>query len=246
MRAHHPDAHPDAPDIAHARFRAVQAAYDVLSGRSSLSTSSPSSHSSYSSPFTRGHVHTTSPWGDDEYIHELARRKRAWDAAQGRRARASGVGGDTRGESERGYAEGFGPRRSAAHADADAGWREDGPRERAVLAFGVAVRAPLSARLHSPVMLNSQCWLINDSSSSRGCSPPSPARYSPRYSLYHPSRYHQGPTLQGRRRRSRAQTPQRAHRASSPTSTGGTAPPPPRSRMRGSSARNLDLRGARG
>ncbi|KJA19586.1 hypothetical protein HYPSUDRAFT_143556, partial [Hypholoma sublateritium FD-334 SS-4] len=33
VRAHHPDAHPDAPDIAHARFRAVQAAYDVLAGR---------------------------------------------------------------------------------------------------------------------------------------------------------------------------------------------------------------------
>ncbi|KAF8194633.1 hypothetical protein BJ912DRAFT_958945 [Pholiota molesta] len=111
VRAHHPDAHHAAAlsaELAHARFRTIKAAYDFLAGR----TLSPH-------PNARP---APAPQHFDPYMHELARRRRAYYAAHGR--------AQTHGESGEGT--GYTRRR-----DPDDGFDEGGRKERLILAFGV-------------------------------------------------------------------------------------------------------------
>jgi hypothetical protein len=113
VRAHHPDAHHAAglsAELAHTRFRTIKAAYDFLAGR----TLSPH-------PNARP---APAPQHFDPYMHELARRRRAYYAAHGR--------AQTHGESGEGT--GYTRRR-----DPDDGFNEGGRKERLILAFGVLV-----------------------------------------------------------------------------------------------------------
>ncbi|KAF9483075.1 hypothetical protein BDN70DRAFT_800522 [Pholiota conissans] len=114
VRAHHPDSHHTAgigADVAHARFRTIKASYDFLSGK----TLSPH-------PNARP---TPSPQNFDPYMHELARRRRAYYASQGRYQNF-----DENGEST-GYTQ--------AQRPVDDGYDESGKKERIILALGVIV-----------------------------------------------------------------------------------------------------------
>ena len=114
VRTHHPDScyarlSTNTSAEAHSRFRSIKAAYDFLQGR----TLSPDPNASP----------TPSPQNFDPYLHELARRRRAYHASRDR---------DTFGSSECG--KGFGapkPERGE--------WNESGKKERLILLCGVVV-----------------------------------------------------------------------------------------------------------
>ena len=111
VRTHHPDSfharlstHDSAE--AHLRFRSIKAAYDFLQGR----TLSPDPNA----------APTPSPQNFDPYLHELARRRRAYNASR------DGDKSD--------WAKGFGapkPERGE--------WNENGKKERLILLCGVVV-----------------------------------------------------------------------------------------------------------
>ena len=133
VRLHHPDSFhirsfspPISPDIAHARFRAIKASYDFLSGKT-LSPH-PNARPNRSSHF-------------DPYIHELAKRRRAYyntTHAHGRTFNDN-ESTDYR-DSKTGWADGFG-----APKDQQTEWNQDGWKERVVLSFGVIVCSILLA-----------------------------------------------------------------------------------------------------
>lgn len=113
VRHHHPDsqhARSLPPAEAHARFQAINSAYDFLRGRAS------------------SHLPGRTTWGPnahaepnfDPYLHELARRRRAYYASRG-------------GASETRWGEGFG----ASKEERDSQWSEDGWQERMLVWFGV-------------------------------------------------------------------------------------------------------------
>ena len=114
VRTHHPDSfhsrlstHNSAE--AHSRFRSIKAAYDFLQGR----TLSPDPNA----------TPPPSPQNFDPYLHELARRRRAYNASRN---------GDSFGRSE--WTKGFGapkPERGE--------WNENGKKERLILLCGVVV-----------------------------------------------------------------------------------------------------------
>jgi len=112
VRTHHPDSfHARISTLnqaeAHSQFRSIKAAYDFLRGR----TLSPDPNA----------TPPPSPQNFDPYMHELARRRRAYNAS-----RAS----DGFGKSQ--WAEGFGapkPERGE--------WNENGRKERLILLCGV-------------------------------------------------------------------------------------------------------------
>lgn len=115
VRCHHPDsqhARSLPPAEAHARFQAINSAYDFLRGRAS------------------SHLPGGTTWGPnaraepnfDPYLHELARRRRAYYASQGR---ASGPGS--------GWSEGFG----APKEERNSQWSDDGWQERMLVWFGL-------------------------------------------------------------------------------------------------------------
>lgn len=111
VRYHHPDSYHCRglpQDTAHARFQSITAAYDYLRG----ATKSPF-------PGAKRYGFDPDRSNFDPYLHELARRRRAQQAAQG----ASG------------WADGFGAPRGSRSEN----FREDGPKERMILAFGVIV-----------------------------------------------------------------------------------------------------------
>ncbi|KDR81042.1 hypothetical protein GALMADRAFT_241665 [Galerina marginata CBS 339.88] len=121
VKTHHPDSHHAdqlSPEIAHARFRAIQAAYDFLRGR----TLSPH-------PNARP---TPSPRNFDPYMHEMARRRRAYYASRGAYARGDEDGSESERWARPGWGEGFG-----APINERTVWHEDGWRERLILALGV-------------------------------------------------------------------------------------------------------------
>ncbi|PPR05235.1 hypothetical protein CVT24_010341 [Panaeolus cyanescens] len=129
VRIHHPDSvHVRRSRIgahdAHNRFRNIKAAYDFLQGR----TLSPH-------PNARP---APEPKNFDPYMHELARRRRSWDAARGA-SRAHGNRGtfdDNGAETDAGMNfggfDGFG-----AHPDERGTWNPDGRKERLMLWAGV-------------------------------------------------------------------------------------------------------------
>jgi hypothetical protein len=111
VRTHHPDSsHARLSTYnsaeAHSRFRSIKAAYDFLQGR----TLSPDPNASP----------PPSPQHFDPYLHELARRRRAYHASRDsdRSERAEGFGAPN---PERGE------------------WNESGKKERLILLFGVVV-----------------------------------------------------------------------------------------------------------
>ncbi|KAF8885061.1 hypothetical protein CPB84DRAFT_1964831 [Gymnopilus junonius] len=117
VKAHHPDsqyASHLSPDVAHERFRAIQAAYDFLRGK----TVSPH-------PNARPSASST---GFDPYLHEMARRRRAYYAYH----RYPRDGSEDGRWAKPGWGEGFG-----APASERTVWHEDGWRERMILAFGM-------------------------------------------------------------------------------------------------------------
>lgn len=138
VRLHHPDSShirtssPPLPtDVVHARFRAIKAAYDFLSGKSR------SPH-----PNARPHPRASH---FDPYVHELARRRRAH-----RNASSFGYAHarDDDGSNQWDDGEGWGPRRGWANGfgapkDQQGEWNQDGWRERLILSFGVMVLALL-------------------------------------------------------------------------------------------------------
>lgn len=111
VRYHHPDSHHCRglpQDTAHARFQSITAAYDYLRG----ATTSPL-------PGAKRYGFDPGRSNFDPYLHELARRRRAQQAAQG----------------QSNWSDGFGaPRGSRSEA-----FQEDGRKERMILAFGVIV-----------------------------------------------------------------------------------------------------------
>lgn len=112
VRTHHPDSSYARLSTynsaeAHSRFRSIKAAYDFLQGR----TLSPDPNASP----------PPSPQNFDPYLHELARRRRAYNASRD---------GDCFGRSE--WAKGFGapkPERGE--------WNENGKKERLILLCGI-------------------------------------------------------------------------------------------------------------
>ncbi|KAF8962391.1 hypothetical protein BDZ97DRAFT_1824852 [Flammula alnicola] len=117
VRTHHPDSRHAAglsAKLAHARFRTIKASYDFLSGR----TLSPDPNSRPAS----------SPQNFDPYMHELARRRRAYYASQGRYR----TDDEDPSWTKTGWSEGFGAPKGQRSE-----WNEDGWRERLILAFGV-------------------------------------------------------------------------------------------------------------
>jgi len=112
VRTHHPDSsHARLSTYnsaeAHSRFRSIKAAYDFLQGR----TLSPDANA----------APPPSPQNFDPYLHELARRRRAYNANRD---------SDSFGRSE--WAKGFGapkPERGE--------WNESGKKERLILFCGV-------------------------------------------------------------------------------------------------------------
>ncbi|KAF8810494.1 hypothetical protein BYT27DRAFT_6493138 [Phlegmacium glaucopus] len=111
VRAHHPDSSyarlsTNNSAEAHSRFRSIKAAYDFLRGR----TLSPDPNANP----------TPSPQNFDPYMHELARRRRAYNASRDSFGRTA-------------WAEGFGaPQQERGE------WNENGKKERLILLFGVA------------------------------------------------------------------------------------------------------------
>ncbi|KIM39520.1 hypothetical protein M413DRAFT_447011 [Hebeloma cylindrosporum] len=117
VHAHHPDSQYAAHlpwDVAQHRFRSIKASYDYLSGRSV----SPD-------PNSRP---TPSPKNFDPYVHEMARRRRAYYASQ---ARDPGMM-DNDGWAKPGWGEGFGAPKSERSE-----WNGEGWRERMLLSLGV-------------------------------------------------------------------------------------------------------------
>lgn len=114
VRTHHPDSlHARLSTCnsaeAHSRFRSIKASYDFLQGR----TLSPDPNA----------APPPSPQNFDPYLHELARRKRAYKASRD---------GGNFGRSQ--WAEGFGaPKRERGK------WDENGKKERLILLCGVVV-----------------------------------------------------------------------------------------------------------
>jgi hypothetical protein len=114
VRAHHPDSfHARLSTCnqaeAHSRFRSIKAAYDFLRG----CTLSPDPNA----------APPPSPQHFDPYLHELARRRRAYNASR-----------DSDGFGKSQWAEGFGapkPERGE--------WNENGKKERLILLCGVVV-----------------------------------------------------------------------------------------------------------
>ena len=110
MKSHHPDSHHAShleSEIAHSRFQSIQAAYDFLRGK----TVSP-------------HVNaraTQSSNGFDPYVHEMAKRRRAYYSRHG----------DPFEEGEKtSWKDSF---------DGRTIWHEDGWRERLIFGLGVVV-----------------------------------------------------------------------------------------------------------
>ncbi|KAF9038666.1 hypothetical protein BJ165DRAFT_1499482 [Panaeolus papilionaceus] len=130
VRIHHPDSmHVRrsrlSPHDAHHRFRNIKAAYDFLQGH----TLSPH-------PNARP---APQPKNFDPYLHELARRRRSWDAARGaHRGSASfdeASAGSDMGRDFGGF-DGFG-----AHPEERGTWNPDGRKERLILWAGVLTLA---------------------------------------------------------------------------------------------------------
>ncbi|KAF9554422.1 hypothetical protein CPC08DRAFT_644359 [Agrocybe pediades] len=116
VKTHHPDSHHAAhldSEVAHARFRGIQAAYDFLRGKTvspHLNARPAPSNSNGASSF-------------DPYLHEMARRRRAYYSRHG----------DPFGEEEEekvNWKDRF---------DGRTIWHEDGWRERLVFGLGVVV-----------------------------------------------------------------------------------------------------------
>ena len=110
VRTHHPDSSyarlsTDNSAEAHSRFRSIKAAYDFLQGR----TLSPDPNASPPS----------SPQNFDPYLHELARRRRAYNASR-----------DSFGSSAKGF---------GAPKPERGEWNESGKKERLILLCGVVV-----------------------------------------------------------------------------------------------------------
>ena len=107
VRTHHPDSFHARlcihdPAQAHSRFRSIKAAYDFLRGR----TLSPDPNV----------TPPPSPQNFDPYLHEMARRRRAYNASRDERAEGFGAPKQERGE-----------------------WNENGKKERLILLCGVVV-----------------------------------------------------------------------------------------------------------
>jgi len=124
VRTHHPDSsHARLSSThnaveAHSRFRSIKAAYDFLRGR----TLSPDPNS----------TPPPSPRNFDPYMHEMARRRRAYNASR-----------DNFGKTE--WTEGFGAPKQEREE-----WNDNGTKERLLLLFGVVV-----------CVLISYCFLID-------------------------------------------------------------------------------------
>ena len=109
VRTHHPDScHARLStynsEEAHSRFRSIKAAYDFLQGR----TLSPDPNA----------APPPSPQNFDPYLHELARRRRAYNASRDSDSSAKGFGAP---KPERGE------------------WNEKGKKERLILLCGIVV-----------------------------------------------------------------------------------------------------------
>lgn len=132
VRTHHPDSSHARlsihnPAEAHSRFRSIKAAYDFLQGR----TLSPDPNAASSPP---------SPQHFDPYMHEMARRRRAYNASRD-------------GSHHTEWAEGFGaPKRERGE------WNENGKKERLILLFGVLVSIPF--HYHLKEVLNVFFFLV--------------------------------------------------------------------------------------
>jgi len=119
VRAHHPDSsharlYTHNPAEAHSRFRSIKAAYDFLQGRTL-------------SPDPNAQTPTPSPHNFDPYMHEMARRRRAYNASR-----------DSFNQTT--WTEGFGaPKQDRSE------WKENGRKERLILLFGVLTRRWLEA-----------------------------------------------------------------------------------------------------
>src|SRR5258705_44541 len=132
VRLHHPDSThirtyspPLSPDIAHARFRAIKAAYDFLSGK----TRSPHPNARPNPRSSASHF--------DPYLHELARRRKAHhhNSSYYTYPHDDWTDDSDGWGPKRGWADGFG-----APKDQQGEWNQDGWRERLVLSLGVMVR----------------------------------------------------------------------------------------------------------
>ncbi|KAH9479154.1 hypothetical protein JR316_0007737 [Psilocybe cubensis] len=118
VKAHHPDSHHAsriASDIAHTRFRNIQAAYDFLRGR----TLSPHPNAR---PTPAGGTR-----GFDPYVHEMARRRRAYYASHSRGYDDAEEDGDGKG----------GGRGWRSDPNERTMWHEDGWRERLIFGLGM-------------------------------------------------------------------------------------------------------------
>ncbi|PPR00107.1 hypothetical protein CVT26_008871 [Gymnopilus dilepis] len=123
VKVHHPDSQYTghlSPDVAHARFQAIQGAYDFLRGK----TLSPHPNAR---PASRPGSADFNP-----YMHELARRRRAYYAHHGGYRRSYEAETASDGWAKPGWGEGFG-----APPNQRTVWHQDGWRERMILAFGV-------------------------------------------------------------------------------------------------------------
>jgi hypothetical protein len=111
VRCHHPDSHHCkvlSPSVAHARFQSIVAAYEFLRGKTS-------SHI----PGAKTYGWNPGQSEFDPYLYELARRRRARQAAEG----------DTH------WYDGFGAPKSERNDD----YQTDGSREQIMLTFGILV-----------------------------------------------------------------------------------------------------------
>ena len=112
VRCHHPDSHHCkvlSASVAHARFQSIVAAYDFLRGKTS-------SHI----PGARTYGWQANGKSDfDPYLHELARRRRARQVAEG----------------ETHWYDGFG----APKSEQNESYNQDGSKEQIMLTFGVLV-----------------------------------------------------------------------------------------------------------
>ncbi|EAU90721.2 hypothetical protein CC1G_03990 [Coprinopsis cinerea okayama7 len=109
VRCHHPDSHHCRvlpPQVAHARFQSIVAAYDYLRGKAS-------SHL----PGARSYGWNGSQSNFDPYLHELARRRRAQQAAR----------------EEQSWYTGFAAPKGCQAED----YKEDGIKERTIFVLGI-------------------------------------------------------------------------------------------------------------